>query len=302
MRPETDPGLPAAHAVPLMERMLHLRAQPLFAGLSSARLAMVAAATRERAYTRGELVLGEGELHDAMIFVVSGAVRLSRHGRFVDTAGPGAVVGDLGVVVGPSAGLEARAETAALTLELTRDGLLELLEEDFNLLLEVIRRTSGQLIERLAAMEVAPILPPAPRAPLAFPDRELDLVERLFLLRRMPGFTTAGLDALSELARELKELRLPARERLWGIGEPAGHLLFLAGGDVTCRAPRGWTTLRRGLSLVGALEAIAGAPRWFEATTATEVVALRADVDTLLDVFEDDGETALGFLTHLASA
>jgi thiamine biosynthesis protein ThiC len=51
---------------------------------------------------------------------------------------------------------------------------------------------------------------------------------------------------------------------------------------------------------LGGLEALGDVPRWYQAVTETPLVALAGDVDTLLDVFEDNMEMGMDYLAILA--
>jgi len=60
----------------LIERVVHLRAVPLFADLAPADLERVAAVAEERVYTDGETIAAEGELGQELHVVVDGTVRV----------------------------------------------------------------------------------------------------------------------------------------------------------------------------------------------------------------------------------
>jgi hypothetical protein len=51
---------------------------------------------------------------------------------------------------------------------------------------------------------------------------------------------------------------------------------------------------------VGAVEATADRPRFYDAVTETEVVALQGSNEALIDVFEDNFEMAMDYLAVLA--
>jgi hypothetical protein len=67
-------------ALSLVERVLHLRSIPLFAGLAPIELERMAGFAEERAYTDGETIAAEGELGDELHVVVDGDVRVVRDG------------------------------------------------------------------------------------------------------------------------------------------------------------------------------------------------------------------------------
>jgi hypothetical protein len=51
---------------------------------------------------------------------------------------------------------------------------------------------------------------------------------------------------------------------------------------------------------LGALDAVAQVPRWFEAVTQTPVVALQGNVQSLVDVFEDNFDMAMDYLAVMS--
>jgi CRP-like cAMP-binding protein len=53
-------------------------------------------------------------------------------------------------------------------------------------------------------------------------------------------------------------------------------------------------------SSVGGIDSLAGLPRWYSARAGTDVVALRSDVENLLDVFEDHPDIGIEMLRVLA--
>jgi CRP-like cAMP-binding protein len=52
---------------------------------------------------------------------------------------------------------------------------------------------------------------------------------------------------------------------------------------------------------IGALESIAGQPRWHDAVAETQVEVLELDVDDIIDVFEDNVDMATDYLAWVSS-
>jgi CRP-like cAMP-binding protein len=139
-------------------------------------------------------------------------------------------------------------------------------------------------------------LPAAPPGVAARPNRPLDFVERILLLRQ-GAFARSSVNALSELSRGLTELRFEAGTTLWTEGEPSGTILLGVHGIVKCLSARRDFAFRSGSGqALGALEALGEGPHWYDAVAETPFVALSGQVDGLLDVFEDNFEMALDFL------
>jgi CRP-like cAMP-binding protein len=209
-------------------------------------------------------------------------------------------VGELVLLARDPAGLEARAQTDVLALELSQESVLEIFDDHFDIFHHVLRETSRQLIRLLRraprdTVEAAPVL-----RGLEIGDRELDLVERILYLRQAPTFAQASINALAELSRSLTEVRFDPGTVLWSEGFSSRVIFLVAEGKVRCRSSHGFALdVGRGNAL-GALEALGDVPRWYEAVAETALVTLVGDVDTLLDIFEDNMEMGADYLAILA--
>jgi CRP-like cAMP-binding protein len=81
-----------------------LRASPIFRDLSPAELALLAPAFRQRTWTRGQVLLTEGQPpgpDSAALFILSGTVAVSARGRGeLADLGPGQMIGLIALVDG----------------------------------------------------------------------------------------------------------------------------------------------------------------------------------------------------------
>ena len=126
---------------------------------------------------------------------------------------------------------------------------------------------------------------------------ELDLVERIFFLRHAPPFRHSSIGALAELSRGLTQTRFPAGRELWANGDPATWALTVVSGEVSCQVPGRAEPFVAGPGFpLGGLESVATLPRWFRAEARGTVVGLQGQVEGLIDVFEDNFETASSYL------
>lgn len=288
----TPPRLP-------VERVLFLKRISWLSALHLPDLAVLGEYAQERRSRRGDLLLRGGEPVEAMHFVVDGRLRLARRGRALGHAEVGSVIGARLLLAQDGDGLEAVAEADTTTLALDRESFLDALEDRFEIYLGVLRETCRELVElfRENPAEAAPASGPAPPAA----GGDLDLVERIVLLRSRRPFEACSIDALAELAQRLEEVRRPAGTVLWRRGERATRLLLVAGGRVRCEPARPEATFWMGPGQpLGTLELLAELPRWYDAVAEEPVTALEGGVDQLVDVFEDDVDMGLGFLAHLA--
>jgi CRP-like cAMP-binding protein len=283
-----------------VERILHLKQLPIVGALPAAELALVADRMRERFFTKGTWLLREGEPTRAFYAVLNGVLHVSREGKNIGHTRPGGVCGGFAILGRDPRGLSVRAETDALVLEVEADAVFEILEENFGIAHHVLREVSRQLISLLAKQENPWVGVPHPPDPGMAYARDLDLVERIFFMRKMSPFRRASINALAELSRGLSEVRMEPGTAIWKIGDPASWVCMVVSGEVTATNQTGVPhDLGPGAPL-GLLEAVAEIPRWYTAVTRTRVTALNARTEGLIDIFEDNFEMAMDALALMS--
>jgi CRP-like cAMP-binding protein len=294
--------MPEAQTVGAVERILFLKKLPLLAGLPAEELSVVAEQTRERFFRKGSVILREGEPVSAVYFVVDGKVHITRRGRLLGHAGPGAGVGGIGILARDQDGIGAVCESDTLALELDVDAALEIFEDHFPILHHILRRMCSELVQmflRLTPEQLGQLAPAM--APFEQPPHELDLVERILLLRRASPFRRRSITALAELSRGMTEVAFDPGVTLWEVGEPSGSLLLVVSGRAACAARGGALRFPAGPGFpLGAAESLGERPRWYTAVTETRMVALHGHSDGLIDVFEDNFEMAMDYLAEIA--
>jgi CRP-like cAMP-binding protein len=288
------------------EKILHLRrGQPsgVSHAVSATQLSVVADEMRDRSFKAGSVLLREGEAPVAAYSVVRGRVRVSRRGQVLGEVGPGAAVGIGGIISRDALGLGAVATTDVLALELERETLVDIFEDFFPFLLEAIRESARRHLAFIRRTKQVPRQLPAIH-PEPFLLDKLDFVERLLFLK-MPGrpFERSSVDALAEVAQRARYRSIEPGTTLWSEGEHAGGACLIVNGTIACASSRddGPGQFRAGRGdAIGALESIAGQPRWHDAVAETHAEVLDHDVDDLIDVFEDNVEMAMDFLAWLS--
>jgi CRP-like cAMP-binding protein len=293
--------LPEAGTIRVVERILHLRKLGMLANLPSLELAALAQNTRERTFAKGEPLFREGEVVSAVHLIVEGQVTATRHGTVLGRFGPGTALGGLAILARDHNGLRAVAETRTFVLTLEREALLEVCEDHFRVVQEMLSYICRSFIEFQSGAWPAIGEVTRPRPDLHAAEGEMDFVERILLLRSMRPFARASINALAELSRSLTEVRFGAGVPLWQQDDAARYLLLVVSGSISCSRRDRPEVVRvgRGIAL-GAAEAMAEVPRWYAAVTETPVVALHAPVEPLVDVFEDNFEMAMDYLGFLA--
>lgn len=293
-----------------MEKVLHLRSNPFFGDLSQPRLATIANYTKERFFRRGELLLREGEPVRSIFIITGGTVRIRRGERHIGVVGPRFGVGALGLLAQSDEEIEAVAETPTRALELSSDDLLELLEDEFSLVHDMIQQLTNAVIDARQSIrndagfnEVNSGDGPTfvGEGAVTFQSRSLDLVERMFFLTEVLPFKRADTNALAGMARELEETRIPRGTVLWRSGDPGDDLQLVVAGMIRCETDAAQHFSFGPGSAVGALDATSDRRRWYAAIAETDVVALRLNAQTFIDILEDHQEMAMGYLSMLAS-
>jgi CRP-like cAMP-binding protein len=281
-----------------LERMLVLKRLPSIGALPSADLALLADVARERFFPKGGVLLTEGEPVPAVHLITYGSVEVRRGGVVIGTVQAGNGIGALGLFSGDPFGIDAVALEDTSTLEIEADLMFELFEDRFSLLHHILRDVSRQLIDQIVELRLDPTVM-MPRLENAQAAGELDLVERIFFLRRMPVFSKASINSLFEVSRGMTEIRFPAGTTVFKEGEAAPGVFLVTGGRLRCRSAFG-LDFEAGTGFpLGALEALGEVPRWYEAVTETTVTGLQGPIETLIDVFEDNFELARHYLAGI---
>ena len=106
----------------------HLRAVPLFQGLSDTALEAVAGLASEIEFADGQTVTREGDLGDAFYVIVEGRLSVSRNGSAVRELGPGDFLGEISLVDGRPRTATTTAVGPVEALVIRRPAFLELMD------------------------------------------------------------------------------------------------------------------------------------------------------------------------------
>jgi CRP-like cAMP-binding protein len=285
----------------LTERMLHLRQVPVTTMLPAPVLRILASAMRPRTLAPGKQVLSQGTPMEAMYLLTDGALTLTRDGAPFGAINAPQTVGFLSILARQDTPYDAVANIETRALELETDTLLELFADHFELLSATLRYLAERLWLEFQELPAEALGIPA--ADLGtIPNRPLDPVERILAFRKTSGFATANLNALAVLTRQTEETRIGPGVTLWEPGDRADRVIFVVKGSVLCNTEDG-RTFRYGTGTgVGGIEALAYRPRWYRATTETDVVGFWGHTENLFDLFEHQLRMAMDFIAMLARA
>lgn len=279
--------------------LLALRSFPWLAQLSVADLAALTAIFDERLIRRRTVMVRPGQPVPAVYFILDGQVKVSRAAREeVVSQGP---IGFLELLAGEPQKLAAAAMTEVVALVANPDGILDLIEENFGILADGLASLAGDLLSRASARDDDFWLR-APTKPLAIAGSgPLDIAEIMIQLSGSVSLSRSRLESAAELARIAVEERLPEGQPMWQRGDAGPDSWLILDGEVELTNARG-KRLRAGAGHeLGAIEALAKAPRWYDAVAAKPVRALRLPVADLLDVIEDQRDVGMLLMRELAA-
>lgn len=284
----------------LTRRMLQLRGVPTLRQVPASDLARIAAQMRARTFERGDELLAEGDEPRSFFLLTQGTVSMARAGRSIGNVRAPGAVGFMSFLAATGAGMRAVAETYVEALEVRAESMEELFEDHFDVVLGTMRLVADLVLSELKGQEPMPFVPPVRSLGRPIGPGELDIVERMFLLRWMVPFRDANLNSLASLARKMVEVRVPAGETLWSTGDRADVMLFVFEGMLSQRTGRGVQKVGPGYVLGGA-ETLAGRRRWNDLVADEPAFMLRASREALVDLFEDDLDQAFRFLSTTAT-
>lgn len=270
--------------------------------MSTSELAPLAMTMRSATFEKGDVLLREDEPPRAFHMLLTGQVTMWRRGRKIRTITAPGGVGFLSLLARTAGGTEAVADARTESFELRADAIDEMFEDHFSVVLATLRWITERLIQENLTQHPPPYVAPTDDFEHLIGDRELGIVERIFLLRRTRAFKNANVNSVARLARAMKEIRAPAGEVLWRPGDRALWSIFIVKGKMDLRWNEGRTVQVVGPGyIVGGAEAMVPSPRWNELVTKAPAIFLRSSREALIDLFEDDLDVALKFMSMLAS-
>ncbi len=290
---------PSTLLVGRTDRLIALRQFPAFSTLSPEDAQAIAHRMRERRLEPGEPLFHEDEPIDEVAFVIRGKVRTQRHGKILGTYDDRSVIGSLAILAELTGGYGAVALEPTTAILLPADEMLEVFEDHFVVVRAALQGLADGLLKIRRSMGSGGFQssewdrstePPPP----------LDLVGRIAQLRDAMPFAGARMEALADLARDVRETRLDADVQLWTEGDPSGAWLFILHGEVDVESSTGMKATFGPGDVIGSLGTLANVPRWYSARTVSPVVALRTDDEALFDVMEDHFDFSMALVRSMA--
>jgi CRP/FNR family cyclic AMP-dependent transcriptional regulator len=142
-----------------------LKSVPLFSAFSDAHLAQVLTAVQHRSYPRGSFILRAGEETDALYIILSGRAKVlipdeEGHEVILSVIGPHEFFGEMGLLDDLPRSASVETLEACETLRLSKAGFTNMLKDNFELAMLIIRnlvrrlRDADRKIESLALIDV----------------------------------------------------------------------------------------------------------------------------------------------------
>jgi CRP-like cAMP-binding protein len=275
------------------DRLLLLRSLETLAGLDDEALTLLAEHSRYRTFPRGYVLCEADAPVTALHIVIDGSITVTRENSapFKATAGDG--LGVLPLIAGVPGG-RMISEEEARTLEIPASVFQAALEDNFSLLRNELRLFSLAMLRARGRLPRA-----APAPPATPPTRSLTVVERVMQLRESP-LGVMSVDALTEFARRMVEVRIAPDQVVWTCGESPLYSLYLQHGLVRCTTADGTSVDVGGTTMLGELDAWSMQDRSYTLTTLTEVVAWRVSSEDLLMVLESHIQPAIQMLANVS--
>lgn len=129
-----------------------LSACPLFGGVGTSGLAVLAGRATEVDFPAGHVIARQGEIGTGLFVVVSGGVRVVRDGTVLAHLGPGEFFGELSVLDRQPRNAMVAAETATTCLALASWDFEAVLRESPALALAILRGLAARLREATEAI------------------------------------------------------------------------------------------------------------------------------------------------------
>jgi CRP-like cAMP-binding protein len=304
----------------LLRRMLLLRQFPMFATAELSELATIAENLVETEFAPGAVVAPAGARLPGLYLVLDGRIhergepggrdpassaswswgraRRGGHERGASKAedpagsagrswGPREIFGELEAFAGRDHAVRAVAATETRTLLLSASDLAEIVEDNFGVLIAVVRDLAARLLARRPRARVIAL----PRV-----DPGLGLVERLIALRQLAPFVGARLQGLAMLAHSSEEVSWAPGATVARAGELASGFALVLDGALRAQEPGGATSELAPGQAFGGLETLAGVGHGATLVAAGPVRALYSSAAAIFDVLEDHPDIAMSMI------
>jgi CRP-like cAMP-binding protein len=289
-----------AVAYGVRERLLAVRSLGILYGLDDEGALLLAEYSKLGVFEPGEVVTRQSDVTTGVHIVLEGRLAVRSPDGELSAVGNGRGVGVIGALSRTGRGYGAVAEVRTRTLEISKDAFLAALEESFSIARNVLGVMCGMLLDSRGE------LPPATHSAIPMPPLEertqpRTLVERVLELSRGGLFANANIDAVFDVARIMRQIRVPAGHVLFRAGESPRSTIRVLGGVIRCTTPEGVTADISTGTMIGGLVAMAGRKHPYDAVAVSEVIAYEIQFEDFLVILEAHPELMMSLLKDIAS-
>jgi CRP-like cAMP-binding protein len=151
---EREPGQPLSEA---QQELVALGKVPIFAGLSSAKLKLLALVAQRRDYAAGDVVYSQGDVTEGAYIVLSGELEVTAvdASRIIERVGPGEIAGDITVIADVPHPVSARTNVATTALFIDADTLREMINNDVGVASAMLSNVSTRVVRLVESLNAA---------------------------------------------------------------------------------------------------------------------------------------------------
>jgi CRP-like cAMP-binding protein len=288
-----------AVAFGVRERLLAVRALGILDGLDDEGALLLAEYSKLSSFEAGAEVTSASAEAESVHIVLDGRLLVPRPDGSNVVIDRGRGVGVIGVLANTGKGLGSFADQPTRTLEISKDAFLAALEESFSIARNVLKVFAAMLLDARGPLP-SPAEAAPPTSALESRTEPRTLVERVMELSRTGLFVNANIDPIFDLARAMRQLRLPEGHVLFRRGEPPRSSFRILSGQVRCTAADGRSVDITAEYMLGGVAAMAGRMHEFDARTLTEVVAYEIQFEDFLVILEAHPELTMNLLENFA--
>jgi|SRR5882672_4816430 len=281
------------------ERLLAVRSLGILEGLDDDGALLLAEYSKLSSFKAGEEVTSASTDAESVHIVLEGRLLVPRSGGTAIAIDDGRGVGVIGVLANMGIGLRSFADQPTRTLEISKDAFLSAIEESFSIARNVLKVFAAMILDARGTLPgPAELVPPA--AIVEDRSQPMTLVERVMEVSQLGIFVHANIDPIFDVARAMRQLKLPEGHVLFRKGDAPRSSIRVLGGQIRCTTPDGQFVDISAGYLLGGLSALAGRTHEFEARALTEVVAYEIPFEDLLVILESHPELTMNLLENLA--
>jgi CRP-like cAMP-binding protein len=281
------------------DRLLAVRSLGILDGLDDDGALLLAEYSKVTIFEPEQEVTSATEEPDSVYIVLEGRLAVPRPNGAPIVIDNGRGVGVIGMLANSGKGIRSVAEVETRALEISKDVFLAAIDESFSIARNVLKVFAGMLLDQRGPLPTEFDAIPAEPAlgDLAEPRT---LVERVIELSRTGIFVGANLDPIFDMARVMRQVRVPAGHVFFAAGDKPRTVVRVLGGVVRCTATDGNSVEVATGIMLGGLAAIAGRRHAYEARTTTEAVVYEINFEDFLVVLEAHPELTMKMLRTLA--